>query len=140
MIKNSIEDPKFFEMGKAIFTVSNPANLHYTYKIVHPKDKPFFVFMLTGQDNTSSYTYLGTYNPNNKVVYLTAKSKFKDDSTPVKVVRWAIRKVAEHQEIPEGYKIQHEGHCCRCGRLLTTPESIQNGIGPECIKFWQGRN
>lgn len=25
-------------------------------------------------------------------------------------------------------------HCRRCGRELTNPESVKNGIGPECIK------
>jgi hypothetical protein len=24
------------------------------------------------------------------------------------------------------------GHCCVCGKLLTDPESIRNGIGPVC--------
>ena len=26
----------------------------------------------------------------------------------------------------------HKGHCCVCGKTLTTPESIKNGIGPFC--------
>jgi len=137
-MRNQITDSRFFEAGKAIFTITNPLGIHYTYKIVHPEKKPFFVFLLTGQDNNSNYTYLGTYNPRNFEVYLTAKSKYNDDSTPVKVVRWAIKKVASKISLPEGYKIQHEDRCCRCGRRLTTPESIENGIGPECINYWKG--
>jgi hypothetical protein len=132
--QNKIKNPDFFKGGKAIFTVSNPAGDHYTFKIRHPKDKPFFVSLLTGGDNTTDYTYLGIYNPQNKSVNLTAGSKYSEDTTPVKVVRWAIRKVSNGEDLPEGYSIQHEGKCCRCGRTLTTPESIENGIGPECIK------
>jgi hypothetical protein len=29
-------------------------------------------------------------------------------------------------------EVMHVGKCCKCRRLLTTPESIQRGIGPEC--------
>lgn len=29
---------------------------------------------------------------------------------------------------------QPSNHCRRCGRALSDPKSVQNGIGPECIK------
>jgi hypothetical protein len=136
-MNNQIKDVSFFKGGKAIFTVGNAKNEHYTFRINQPKgeNKPFFVSMLTGPQNTSDFTYLGLYNPNNLNVYLTTKSKYKEESTPVKVIRWAIRMVANKGEVPAGYKIVHEGKCCRCGRTLTTPESVENGIGPECIKM-----
>jgi Family of unknown function (DUF6011) len=132
---NEIKNIKFFEGGKAIFTVSNPKGEYYTFKILHPKKKPFFVSLLNGPDNTSNYVYLGIYNPQNFQIYLTEKSKFNTESTPVKVVRWAIKQISLNKQMPYGYKIQHENKCCRCGRKLTTPESIENGIGPECIKY-----
>jgi len=134
-----MKDPSFFEGGKAIFTVANPQNDHYTYKIVHPENKPFFVYLLTGPDNTRSYSYLGLYNPGLKQVFTTSKSKFNSDSLPVKVIQWAIKLVSQNKAIPDGYKIQHENKCCRCGRKLITPESIENGIGPEYIKFHTNR-
>ena len=31
-------------------------------------------------------------------------------------------------------KVYHVGKCGRCGRKLTTPESILTGLGPECSK------
>lgn len=133
-IPNPITSTQFFEGGNAIFTVANPEGNHYTFKIRHPEKKPFFVSLLTGPDNCSDYTYLGMYIPQNKTVTLTAKSKFTENSTPVKVIRWAIKMIADNKPLPQGYSIQHEGRCCRCGRILTTPESIKNGIGPECMK------
>lgn len=36
--------------------------------------------------------------------------------------RWAAK----------GYRILIEGHCVRCGRVLTDPTSIKTGIGPVC--------
>lgn len=124
----------FFEGGKAIFTVSNPIGDHYTYKINKKEKGPFFVSLLTGPDNSRDYTYLGVYHPKQHSVILTHASKFNETSTPVRVIRWAIIMIKDGAVIPRGYTIQHEGRCCRCGRMLTTPESIEQGIGPECAK------
>jgi hypothetical protein len=135
-MNNKIKSVDFFKGGNALFTVGNSKGEHYTYKIRQPKgeNKPFFVSLLTGPENTNDYTYLGIYNPNSHDVILTSKSKFNQESVPVKVIRWAIKIVVANKEFPAGYTIQHEGRCCRCGRTLTTPESIENGIGPECAK------
>jgi len=135
-MQNEIQTSEFFKGGNALFTVGNPTGEHYTFKIRQPKgdNKPYFVSLLTGPQNDSDYTYLGIFNPIQMRVYLTKKSKYTEESTPVKVVRWAIQMVALGRLVPEGYTIQHEGRCCRCGRTLTTPESVEAGIGPECAK------
>jgi hypothetical protein len=36
--------------------------------------------------------------------------------------------------LPNFIEIWHEGRCGKCGRTLTVPDSIANGLGPECIK------
>ncbi len=131
---NEIKTVKFFSGGRAKFTVSNPKGDRYTFRIGHSKEtQPLFVSLMTGPDNENSFTYLGIFYPETNEVKLTAKSKYTEDTLPVKVVRWAVKAVAA-SKVPVGYAIQHSGTCCRCGRTLTTPESIQNGIGPECIK------
>ena len=131
---NKISNVKFFRGGKALFTVANDKGNHYTFKIRQPKgdNKPFFVSLLTGPDNGSDYTYLGIYNPNTNKVFLTAKSQYNEDSTPVKVINWAIQMVANGKTLPVGYSIQHEGRCAKCGKVLTDPISIETGFGPIC--------
>lgn len=130
---NEITNPKFFSAGRAVFTVDNGKGTHYTYQIGHSKpEQPLFVGLLTGPNNESDYTYLGIYNPENHQVRLTAKSKYTEETQPVKVIRWAIKQIAEGKELPEGYSVKHEGKCCRCGRTLTDPISIDRGVGPEC--------
>lgn len=129
---NDIKTPAFFSGGNATFTVSNPTGEHYTFKIRKPKETtPYFVSLLSGPDNESDYTYLGVYNPDKQEIKLTAKSRFTPDSKPYRVIQWAVRHV---NNLPPGYAIQHNGKCCRCGRTLTVPESIETGIGPECAK------
>jgi len=132
-MNNTINDVRFFSGGRSVFTVSNPKGEHYTFRIGRSRDdQPLFVGLLTGPNNENDYTYMGIYDPQNHSVRLTAKSKYKEDSVPTKVIRWGIRQVVESKPLPAGYSIQHEGRCCRCGRTLTDPTSIELGIGPEC--------
>lgn len=36
--------------------------------------------------------------------------------------------------LPAGVYVEHYGKCGVCGRKLTDPESMERGIGPNCIK------
>ena len=93
----------------------------------------WFVALLTGPDNTSDYTYLGVLRGNGAFA-TTAKSCQPADSEAAKVADWAIGKVWLNGVLKEGYKIEHAGRCGVCGRPLTTPESIECGIGPVCLE------
>lgn len=132
-------EPQFFTAGKAIFTVDNGKGDHYTYRVdrTPPKDnypEAWLVKLLTGPNNTRDYTYLGKLNPTTGQVTLTQKSRYQADTTPVRVVQWALNRVWEAKNLPEGYQIRHEGRCGRCGAPLTNPKSLDTGLGPECIK------
>lgn len=128
----------FVMAGKAIFTVSN-GDERYTYRVTRkestnprfPNDT-FFIGYLAGSDNTSSYSYLGVVTEAGEVK-LTKASKAAADSKVAKVAAWALRQVWSQAALPAGYEIMHAGRCGRCGRLLTVPESIETGLGPECI-------
>jgi hypothetical protein len=148
-MNNTIDlDKNFFMGGNATFTVDNGKGTHYTFKIRQPKEagagytsRPHFVKLLTGPDNTSNYTYMGivdethpTPDQTRLTVRLTAKSRYTDDSTPVKVLRWVLLHAMTDRILPEGYAVHHEGKCGCCGRKLTHPVSLTVGIGPECAK------
>ena len=139
MDTNTITDSKFFRGGNATFTVYNAEKKHYTYKIRQPSEgKPYFVSLLSGPNNESDYVYMGIYRPVVGDIILTQKSRYSVDSLPYKVVNWAIKQIHNNKPIPDGYGIHHEGKCCRCGRTLTTPSSVELGIGPECAKkLWE---
>lgn len=128
----------FLIAGHAIFTVTSPSGEYFTYRVNAPKDQNemnpiWFVSLLTGPNNTQDYTYLGILVKSGEkyIVRTTGKSKFDVDSKPVKVVQWAV-KCIQDGTIPAGYDIKHIGRCGVCGRPLTTPESIDSGIGPIC--------
>lgn len=136
--RNPIHSASFFSGGNALFTVSH-GDEHYTYKIRQAdawtsnplNTNPYFVYILS---NPTDYTYLGRFDPALLDLQLTKASKMKLDSTPVRVIRWIFTLYRKSLPIPEGYAVQHEGRCCKCGRTLTTPESIDRGIGPVCAE------
>jgi len=134
----SMIGPEFVTAGRAVFTVSNGSGEHYTYRVTRKEkdgregDYVYFVNLLSGCDNDNDYTYLGVFEPGRCEVRLTRKSKLSEESKPVAVVRWALRRVWAGDGIPPGYQIQHAGKCGRCGRTLTVPESIETGLGPQC--------
>lgn len=136
--------PDFLAAGHAIFTVANPSGEHYTFRITRAEpnekyDRPaWFASVLTGPDNEHDYTYLGLYRPHGPAVTLSAGSKFTAESKAVRVLQWAVKVVHGLAKLPPGYKIHHEGRCGRCGHVLTTPESYERGIGPECWRKMAG--
>jgi len=144
-MKNTIKNKNFFSGGRALFTVSKENGPKYTFRIdckldhtrkQFEKNGPYFVKVFKGTENNNykHYKYLGLYNSNIGKVFLTGKSLFSSNSVEFKTVNWAISTIFNGLPIPNGYFIQHEGKCSKCGRVLTTPESINNGIGPECFK------
>jgi len=125
---------EFMLAGNATFTIrSMKTGARYTYKVQQPKegDTRWFVKLLTGPENTSDYKYLGMIDNADKKFRLTGKSTMKSDSLPVKAFDWFFSLLVKHIE-PKNVEIWHAGRCGRCGRVLTVPESVELGLGPEC--------
>lgn len=131
---NQEEFIKFLTAGNATFTIKSlKTGNHYTYKVQAADDKPiFFIKFLNGPDNTSNFKELAILQLKDGVPELNPRSIFERDKLVYKAfdfVFWrCLIKLASHP----GIEIWHEGRCCRCGRKLTVPESIESGIGPEC--------
>lgn len=124
---------QFLFGGKAIATVVNDdSGQRFTYRLTQCEDKPelTFVGVLTGSNNTSDYTYIGTIWNGGSFKH-GRKSRISADATSVKAFAWVLRKLSANQ-LPPQVRIHHEGRCCCCGRKLTTPQSIETGIGPVC--------
>lgn len=149
--------PEFVVSGRAIFTVSNGDGKHFTYMVKkagrnaqYPDS--WFLYALHGPNNIddNDYTYVGRVFPgvNRCVLRRTAKSKFPGTTHIWKVGEWALKVIwqvtRQGYQIPAGYSIKHIGQCGACGRALTTPASLDTGMGPECAARlgveWAERN
>ena len=124
------KDIKTFVLaGNSTFTILNSqTGNRFTYKVRKAKENDiYFVSVLTGSDNNNNYTFIG-YIKNNYFNH-SKKSRISEESTSFKAFSWLFRNITN---IPSVVEVWHEGKCGRCGRTLTTPESVQRGLGPEC--------
>lgn len=133
-----ITDPakilRFATAGRALFTlVSEKTGQRFTYKVEAKKGDDsgefFFVKVLTGTNNEHSYTYLGCITRGRFVD--DRKYRISRDAQSRKAFVWFWGRVSQGQELTS-CECWHEGACGRCGRTLTTPESISTGLGPVC--------
>ena len=127
-MKNPEDVRNYINAGKATVTLkSNKTGTHYTYK-VKKKEKISFVSLLTSPEE---YTYIGVLDGNG--FRTTTKSKMTDESTPVRAFKFFHQNIT-HNLIPDSLEIRHSGKCGCCGRELTTPDSVDTGLGPICRK------
>ena len=121
--------------GNAYFTLVSPTGTRFTYRVYVPKKMQgkgiYWVKVLTGPQNTSDYTYIGSVSQTNG--YKFKAEHIGPEATSVKAIGWMFGKLLKHEGLG-AVQFWHEGRCGRCGRKLTVPESIQNGVGPECAK------
>lgn len=126
---------EFIMSGRAIFTVKSlKTGTRFTYKVsIADKADCFFVSVLTGSDNNSAYSpmcYIKIINGIPSIMRST-KTWISADAPSSIAFKYVFMNLLIRREM-KGLEIWHEGRCCRCGRLLTVPESIEFGIGPEC--------
>ncbi len=129
-ITNTKEALKFIFAGKSVVTFVNTKTLNrFTYKVKQAKDSNlFFVSVLTNPD---VYTYVGTCVEGN--YKHGKKSTITKDAQSVKVFEFMIERLKSNN-LPDFLEVWHEGFCGKCGKRLTVPSSILNGLGPDCIK------
>lgn len=123
---NSAAIKTFITAGRAVFTLQSvKTNTHFTYKVEAAREgNTLFAKVLTGPD---TYTYAGILT--DRGVKQTKGSKIGAEALSVKGLDWFLSHMDSELVI-----FRHEGRCGRCGRALTTPESVDRGIGPECAE------
>ena len=133
----------FMFAGNATFTLRNSkSGNRFTYKVSTPRkqsnpNKPiYFVNVMVGSDNETSYSFLGTLF--GKYAYQhSRKSNLLSTHKTVDVFQRFLNFI-ENNTTPNGIEIWHEGKCGCCGRKLTVPASVYSGIGPNCaVKRWK---
>lgn len=138
----SVSDVREFMLaGNARLTlVSKRTGTRFTFKVRRPDpEKPYFVSLLTSPDNETGYTFLGTIFHDNAIGFEYSsyrhgqRSSIPVDSESARAFEWFFKNLRV-ERLSDQLEVWHEGRCGRCGRPLTVPESIENGLGPECIK------
>lgn len=129
---------EFLLAGNARVTlVSKLTGARFTFRVRRPtKKSPHFVALLRGPDNEADYEFIGSLLPGfagDELIYRHSwKSRVTENAPAVNAFSWFWRRMREGK-FPRSLEVWHEGRCGRCGRLLTVPESVGRGFGPECI-------
>lgn len=139
--KHNIKQEDFLQFmfaGNATFTFKSLlTDTHITYKCVQSLavENRIAVYYLNGPDNYTNYhklCYILVENGIPKLIELF-NGQFNNKTKTLKSFEFVFRNLCIGI-LMNNLEIWHEGKCCCCGRKLTVPSSIENGIGPECIK------
>ena len=127
--------------GRGTFTLVGKQT-RYTYKLSQHVEEnfrsPIFVKVLVGSDNTNDFEYIGFIpDPGPTLTNMTPlqlkQGKKGNAAHPAyTALAWWLEAYRRDPELAAHANFWHEGTCCRCGRKLTVPESIEAGIGPVC--------
>lgn len=136
--------------GHGVVTLlSKRTGRRFTYKLTEPRNRAegrLFISVLTGAENSSDYTWLGTlfsepsrwrgrdYPPRWSH---SNRSAISDQAPSAKAAAWLFERIVRGSDedldaLLAQSEVWHEGRCGACGRKLTVPESVQSGIGPVC--------
>lgn len=132
----------FITAGNATFVITAPNGDRDTWRVSESKAKEgktpvLFVSLQTGSSNEASFGYVGILDAATGIVRTTAKGIMKPDHLAFRLLNRILARVWSEEQglfLSAGYKLHHAEKCGRCGRVLTTPESCADGIGPECRK------
>lgn len=128
----------FIFAGHSIFTLENSETGNYiTFRIRQIKKNnqlvpnQFAIQCKSLNDGDYGYQFLGFLNLDRK--YFKRWGNANPSYIGYKTLYWLLNNLENLEKFTK-LKIYHEGVCCKCGRTLTVPESIDNGIGPECME------
>jgi len=145
MISNELEveiediaDARVFILaGNAIFTLVGEKT-RFTYRVrkkTFNLSSEFYYYtveVLTGMNNNTDYTNIGKIIDMGTIYKYTLRNNEKEAPLSVRAFAWFFKRLMCKLPDINRVKFYHVGRCGRCGRRLTTPESIQTGMGEIC--------
>ncbi len=125
------------KINNGIFTLINKDKAtHVTLKIHTAKQGNLkgkrIVSRLVGTDNEHSYKGFAFVNDNDGIIPWTTQRSQHNWQT-VKILR-SLTLNGANSQYADRVEMKLSKRCMRCNRRLTTPKSLKDGVGPECIK------
>ena len=132
-------------LGNATFTLlSDKTERYFTYKVkrsrkyvgcfnVYTLAGPRYVYLFTMVFSPSTqYTLFRTTKPTVMRRFGYAYTQHNIELKH-KTFTWLHRLLCEYLPQPNKLHVFKSDRCWCCGKVLTTPESIERGVGPECF-------
>lgn len=136
-MQNVNQIKKYITAGNCTFTLySSKIDKRYTYHITKDQysSRRYFVSVLYGPENDNSklYRFLGLFYADSMILKVNSIGQY--NSPQAKMIEAFFQIVDGQRNWPKTCEFYPSCKCARCGRKLTTPESIKKGIGPNCLE------
>ena len=123
------------EQGFTIITLQGIKS-RFTYRLrpSNSSGPQCFVDVLSGPNNETDYQYICYLYERGENLHVKPRKPEARRSQPLSMLAfdWFIRCLNSSNPFPIGLYVYHDGRCSRCGRILTTPDSVKRGLGPVC--------
>ena len=142
-----IETKSFLLAGNATLTVTSKATgTRFTYKARASKDgQRHYVSLMNGPDNEADFRFFGTIFADGSFRHgRPDKTTITPDAPSAKAFNFLWKHIDGRPfrqtstgsivTLADVVEVHHEGKCCRCGRKLTVPRSVELGLGAECAE------
>jgi hypothetical protein len=130
-MKNPLTVYNYLKAGNATVTLTDTRDgCWFTYRVLKNRTKGWGVFLMV---QAEKYVYIGVIKKG--MFHHTGGSKLTEDSKGFGIFDSLIIGLTKKWAIPSHVNVQHAGQCGRCGRKLTTPKSIEIGLGPDCMEI-----
>ena len=130
--------------GKSEFILhSTKTNQDFLYKLTKKEslgskedDKKYIYFLNVKLSNNYLYAGVIWFDTNENIFKFSKGKNGNLDANDINIrsLLFIMNKLYTN-DVPETCLIFHTGTCGRCGKKLTTPESILTGLGPSCAKY-----
>lgn len=123
-----------------IYTLILPDGGHATFRVWTRRPTAKFkpgervIGLLIGPDNTADYEMFGEVTEQGIKVWKRFAGHAQDYHA---AIIWQLVSGDDFYR-GAGFDLQVSKRCLRCNRELTTPESLEAGIGPECARKLNG--
>lgn len=124
-------------IAKGFFTVQTEGEKHRTYRIKTNRRGQTVIGLLVGQNNVTDYAWFGFVDGSNLRFWKGARFQmmpFRLSVSREELTEGFNAIIGNPNEAGLRYATEYT-NCSRCGRLLTVPESIATGKGPECVNL-----
>ena len=126
------EKPFDLSLHNGILTIQNPASgEHRTFRIRRRSEKSKFapgqrtVGLLVGSCNQTDYQEFAFVGDDGRVILWR---KHRESA----FYQWVAKCLTNPERYVEKVAFNFEARCRRCSRVLSTPDSVSVGLGPEC--------
>lgn len=128
-------------IAKGFFTVQGADEVHRTFKFKTNRKGQTMIGLMIGRNNLSDYAWFGFVDGRTLRFWRTARYDMMPYTLPVShdVLTECFNAIMGDAEGAGKRYATYYKNCSRCGKVLTTPESLERGLGPECAGLRYGR-